>query len=71
MRPLGAIFLNSIMLALPQADSSTKSTQSNGVPELGVGLLIKSPACMWLVYSSGRQGMLAVMTSLHLLIEVW
>jgi len=71
MRPLIVTFLNSITLALSQVCSSTKYTQSSGLPVSGVGLPIQSPTWMWLSYLSGRHGMLVVMMSLHCLFEAW
>jgi hypothetical protein len=71
MRPLIVIFLNSITLALSRVCSSTKYTQSSGLAMPRVGLPIQSPTWMWLSYSSGHHGMLAVMMSRHHLFEAW
>jgi len=71
MRLLIVIFLNSITLALSRVCSSTRYTQSNGLPVPGVGLPIQSPTWMWLSYSSRHHGMLVVMMSLHHLFEAW
>jgi len=70
-RSLCVVFLNSITLALSCVSSSTRYTQSSGLPVPRDGLPIQSPTWMWQSYSSGHHGMLAVMMSLHLLLEAW
>jgi len=58
-------------MTLSRVHSSTKYTHSSVLLEQGVGLPIQSPTLMRQSYSSGRQGILFVMMSLHLLFEVW